>query len=91
VHLAAVDLEAARLLDGVRDVLRGDRAEQAAVVAGLLADRDDRAVEDRGLLLGGQLGLLLGAFGGGGLDLRLLEEPFVAGWASLRGTRKLRR
>ena len=36
VDLAPVDLDAARLADRVGDVLRGDRAEQAAVVAGLL-------------------------------------------------------
>jgi len=32
VDLAAVDRDAARLLDGVRDVLGGDRAEEATVL-----------------------------------------------------------
>src|SRR5690242_801415 len=39
VDVAAVDVEPAGVLDRVGDVLRGDRAEQAAVVAGLLRDR----------------------------------------------------
>ena len=51
VDVAAVDRDAARLLDGVGDVLRGDRAEQAAVLAGLVGDREDRLVEQRGVLL----------------------------------------
>src|SRR5829696_4578148 len=45
VHLALVDLEAAGLLDRVDDVLGGDRAEQAAVVARLMGDREHGLVE----------------------------------------------
>src|SRR5436305_7175520 len=43
LDLAAVQLQPARLLDGFDDVLRRDGAEQAAVVAGGLRDRQDRA------------------------------------------------
>src|SRR3954447_22233258 len=64
MHVALVDRDAARVLDRVGDVLRGDRPEQAAVVAGLLADRQDGAVELLGVLLGAgdevASGLLLG-------------------------------
>src|SRR5829696_6050278 len=38
VDLAAIDADAARLADGVDDVLRRDGAEQAPVVAGLVRD-----------------------------------------------------
>jgi hypothetical protein len=65
VDLAAVDRDAARLLDGVGDVLRGDRAEQAPVVAGLLADREDGLVEQLGALGGAGDGLLRCALLGG--------------------------
>src|SRR5689334_3236782 len=43
VDLAAIDLDAAGLLDRVDDVLRRHGAEQAAVVAGLVRDREHRA------------------------------------------------
>src|SRR6478735_251856 len=66
VHVAAVDRDAARLLDRVHDVLRRDGAEEAAVVARLVRDRQDRAAQQRrGLLRGGQRR-------GGGLLDRLL-------------------
>ena len=52
VHVAFVDLQPARFADRVGDVLRGDRAEQAAVGAGLLGDRQHRAVEQVDVLLG---------------------------------------
>src|SRR3712207_7214603 len=42
VHLAAVDLEAAGVLDRLGDVLRGDGAEEAAVVARLLGRSEER-------------------------------------------------
>jgi hypothetical protein len=51
VHLAAVQLHAAGLLDGVDDVLRGDRAEQAAVVTRGLRDRQDGARQQRRVVL----------------------------------------
>ena len=55
VDLAAVDLDAAGVLDRVGDVLVGDRAEQATVVAGLLLDREDRLGEQLGVLLRARL------------------------------------
>jgi hypothetical protein len=51
VDLAAVDLDAAGLLDGVRDVLGRHRAEEAAVLTGLLGDRQHRAIQRLGALL----------------------------------------
>src|SRR4051794_17721596 len=83
VDLAAIDRDAAGLLDRIDDVLRRDRAEQAAVVAGLVRDREHGAAQDgRGLLGGGGrvrqravggLAALLGrddrALGGGGRQL----------------------
>ena len=63
-------VDAARLLDGVGDVLRGDRAEQAPVVAGLLADREHRLVEQLGAARAARLdGLLRGALLGRGAAL----------------------
>src|SRR5919198_65098 len=41
--VVAVDRDAAGLLDRVRDVLRGHGAEEAALLAGLVRDREDRA------------------------------------------------
>ena len=79
-------------LDGVGDLLGGDGAEQPAVVAGLVRDREHGLAQQRGGLLGLRLGLRGGALG------RLAcarcasaIDAGVAGWASLRGTRKLRR
>ncbi len=51
LDLAAVDSDSAGLADRVGDVLRGDRAEQTAVLAGLLLDRQDGAAEQRSVLL----------------------------------------
>src|SRR3954454_24317188 len=51
LDLALVELEAARLLDRVDDVLRGDGAEQPAVVARRLRDGEHRAREQRSILL----------------------------------------
>src|SRR3954452_8686449 len=51
LDLALVELEAARLLDRVDDVLRGDGAEQPAVVARRLRDGEHRAREQRSVLL----------------------------------------
>src|SRR4051794_22803031 len=42
--VAAIDVDAARLLDRVDDVLRGDGAEEAAVLARLMGDGQHRAV-----------------------------------------------
>src|SRR5215208_6876642 len=50
-HLAVVHLEPARLLDGVRDVLRRDGAEEAAVGARPMGDRQHRLREQRARLL----------------------------------------
>src|SRR3954452_24589967 len=47
----AVDAQAARLTDGVGDVLRGDGPEQPAVLAGLVGDRQDGLVEHGGGVL----------------------------------------
>ena len=49
--LALVDAEPARLLDRVDDLLRGHRAEQAAVLAGLVGDREHGLGQQRGGLL----------------------------------------
>src|SRR3954453_7440884 len=51
VDLPAVELEPAGVADRVGDVLRGDRAEQAAVIARLLVDGQHGAREGRGVLL----------------------------------------
>src|SRR6185295_14277624 len=57
VDLAAIDLDAAGLLDRVDDVLRRDRAEQTAVVARLVRDREHRAAEHGGGVLRALVGL----------------------------------
>src|SRR4051812_38257079 len=64
VDLAAVDRDAAGLLDRVDDVLRRDRAEQAAVVARLVRDRQHGAVQRLGGLARGGRRLGEGALGG---------------------------
>ena len=98
VDVAAVDRDAARLLDRVDDVLRGDRAEQAAVVAGLVGDREDRLVEQRGVLLraGGRVGHR--ALGGDGAALGRPRSspssparPACAGSGSCAGSPSRRR
>src|SRR5206468_3622805 len=58
VDLPPVDLQAARVADGVRDVLGGYRAEQTTVLAGLLRDGEHRAGQDGGALLGALGGLV---------------------------------
>src|SRR4051812_41985077 len=60
MHLAAVELHAARLLDGIGDVLRGDRPEEPAIVARGLRDGEHRAREQRGVLLSALRHLTLG-------------------------------
>src|SRR4051794_27643002 len=52
LDLAAVELQSASLADGIDDLLRGDRAEQPAVVACGVGDREHRLGEQRGVLLG---------------------------------------
>src|SRR4051812_31072618 len=51
LDLAPVELQAARLLDRVDDVLRGDRAEQPAVLARFLRDSEYGAGQQRRVLL----------------------------------------
>src|SRR3954447_23316226 len=51
MDLAAVDGDAAGLLNGVDDVLCGDGAEEPSVVAGLMRDGEDGLVEQGGGLL----------------------------------------
>src|SRR3954470_17983783 len=51
LDLSLVELQPTRLLDRVDDVLRGDRAEQPAVVARRLRDSQDRARQERSVLL----------------------------------------
>src|SRR5438270_1527576 len=51
MHVASVDFQSARFSNRGHDVLRGHRAEQAAVRAGLLRDREHRAVEQADVLL----------------------------------------
>src|SRR5829696_2250947 len=63
--VAVVDANAARLLDGVDDVLRGDRAEEPAVVASLVRDGEDGLVEQGRVLL--RAGRRLGDRAVGGL------------------------
>ena len=91
VDLAAVDGDAAGVADRVGDVLRRDGAEQAPVVAGLLRDREDRAVEEVGVLLERVTACSLARVSAWALRWAAWMAPFVAGWASLRGMRKLRR
>src|SRR5688500_18042234 len=64
VDLAAIDADAAGLLDRLDDVLRGHRAEEAAVVARLLGDGEDGPVEQRRALLRALGRLGRGALGG---------------------------
>ena len=92
VDLAAVDVDAAGLLDRVDDVLRGDRAEQAAVVAGLVGDGEHGLVEQRGALLGPRRRPRRPR-GRRSACARWAAaiDALVAGSASLRGIRKLRR
>src|SRR3954451_3149200 len=52
LNLAAVELRPASLADCVDDLLRGDRAEQPAVVARGVGDREHRLREQRRVLLG---------------------------------------
>ena len=85
--LLALDLELASRLDRLGDLLGGDGAEQLAVLAGLVVDRQDGLAEQGGGLAGALGGLAL-------LGLLALEAatasssaPLVAGWASLRGIR----
>src|SRR3954469_9997606 len=61
MHLAAIELHAAGLLDRVHDVLRRDRAEQAAVVTRGLRDREHRPRKQGGVLLRALGELALGA------------------------------
>src|SRR4051794_13759146 len=95
VDLAAIDLDAASLLDRVDDVLRRDRAEQAAVVAGLVGDREHRAAEHGSGVLGalvrlrgGALARLERARGGGdralGRGLGQLARDQVVAQVALR-------
>src|SRR3954471_8712927 len=51
LDLPLVELQAARLLDRLDDVLRRDRAEQPAVVARRLRDREDCAGQESRVLL----------------------------------------
>jgi hypothetical protein len=83
VDAAAVDGDAARLADRVGDVLRGHRAEQAPVLAGLLGDREDGAVEEVGVLLGADDRLLLGARLGLGPPLGGLDRAARGGLGEL--------
>jgi hypothetical protein len=70
VDLALVELDAAGLADRIDDVLRGDGAEQAAVVAGLVRDREHRLVQELGVVAGLGGGLLERLVG---LDLTALR------------------
>ena len=83
--------DAARVLDRVGDVLRGDRAEQAAVVAGLLRDREHGLVEQRGVLARALSASRAARSAASWRSAAASSAPFVAGCASLRGIRKLRR
>src|SRR4051794_26718809 len=67
--VVAVDRDAPGLLDGVRDVLRRDRAEQPAVLARLVRDREDGAVQQLGALA--RLGRGVGDRAVGGLAAAL--------------------
>ena len=87
VHVAFVDPQAARFADRGGDVLGGDRAEQAPVGAGLLGDRQHRAVEQVDVLLR-FLDASRAARSSAAWRWRIVSiAPFVAGWASLRGIR----
>ena len=85
-------VDPARLLDRVDDVLRRDGAEQAAVLARLVGDRQHRAVEQLRVLARarrrGRARRARRRPRGAGAPA---TAPFVAGSASLRGIRKLRR
>src|SRR4051794_1455039 len=78
-----VDREAARLLDRVSDVLRRDRAEQAAVLARLVRDREDGLVEQLGALLRLALGVRDRAVGGRPAALRRLDRALGGGLREL--------
>ncbi len=66
-------LHPARLPDRVRDLLGGDGAEQAAVVTGLVGDREHGLPQQGGRLLRLGLGLRLGPLGRLATPLRLRD------------------
>src|SRR6185437_9412241 len=78
LDLAAVQLQSARLAYRVNDVLRGDRAEQATVVARLLWDREDGLLQQRRVLVGPLRRLARGALSG-------LDAPLSLGDRARRG------
>ncbi len=63
-HLALVQLEPARLADRVCDLLRGDGAEQPAVRAGVVGDREHGLGEQRRRLTATLLLIASGRLGG---------------------------
>ena len=75
VDLATVEPQAAGLADRVDDLLSGDRAEQAAVVAGGMRDRQHRLGEQRRVLLRLVRRLPRRALGSLAAALRLRDRP----------------
>src|SRR4051812_9310679 len=74
LDLALVQLEAARLLDRVDDVLRGDRSEQPPVVARGLRDRQHRARQQGRVLLSAVRQILCRLLGSVHAPLRLRDR-----------------
>ena len=87
VDLALVDLDPARVADRVGDVLGGDRAEQASVVAGLLGDRQDGLAEQAAFSCARAFDSRSARSAAALRSWAASSAPFVAGWASLRGIR----
>src|SRR4051794_561486 len=72
--LTAVDTQIASVADRVGDLLGADRAEQLAVLAGALVDRQHRLGEQRGRLLFALGAGFLSRFGGSLATLCLLQR-----------------
>src|SRR2546421_4770742 len=89
LHLPPVELQATSLLDRVDDVLRGDGAEQAAVVAGRLRDREDGAREKRGVFLCAIGELLRRLLGRVHAPLRLGDRPRRSRLGELAGQQEV--
>jgi len=87
VDVVFVDLQATCFFDRVRDVLRRYRAEQAPIGAGLLRDRQDRAVEQVDVLLCFLDRVALGALG----SVLALADPACAASGSCAGSPSRRR
>ena len=97
VDLAPIDLDPARVPDGIGDVLGRDRPEQAPVVAGLLGNREHGPAEHGRALARALLGLAQRALGASCrrwatlIEARWRARRACAAAGSCAGTRPTRR